>query len=132
MTIQEKALDVHTDGFNCAQSVLAACQELTGLDEKTSKKIAGGLGGGVRCGEVCGALLGAVIALGCAYPYTEDGDLDAANTIAAKTKECTREFREHFGCLRCLELKKAGFSGDETIGYAARLAEQIIKGEEKE
>ena len=32
--------------FNCAQSVLAAFGDLTGLDDETAKKVAGGLGGG--------------------------------------------------------------------------------------
>ena len=47
--------------FNCAQSVLAAFGDLTGLDDETAKKVAGGLGGGIGgCrNEVCGALSGA-------------------------------------------------------------------------
>ena len=132
MSLKDKAIDVHDNGFNCAQSVLAACTELTGLDERTSKMIAGGLGGGVRCGEICGALIGATIAIGCAYPYTEEGDLDGATAIAAKTKECTKCFREKFGCLRCLDLKKAGISCDETISYAVEIAEEIIRNKNEE
>lgn len=132
MSLKDKALEIHTNGFNCAQCVLAACTELTGLDEKTSKMIAGGLGGGMRCGEVCGALIGATIAIGCAYPYTEEGDLDGATVIAAKTKECNKLFKEKFGCLRCLDLKKAGIGCDETISYAVELAENIIKKKDEE
>ena len=132
MSLKDKALEIHDKGFNCAQSVLGACTELTGLDEKTSMKIAGGLGGGMRCGEVCGALIGATIAIGCAYPYTEEGDLDGATLIANKTKECNRQFKEKFGCLRCLDLKKADISCDDTIGYAVELAEEIIKKKDEE
>ena len=32
MSIQESAIAYHDNGFNCAQSVLAALQEETGLD----------------------------------------------------------------------------------------------------
>ena len=44
MSIEEKAAQYHAQGFNCAQSVLAACGEYTGLDEKSALAIAGGLG----------------------------------------------------------------------------------------
>ena len=33
MSIQESAIAYHDNGFNCAQSVLAALQEETGLDK---------------------------------------------------------------------------------------------------
>ena len=54
MSIQESAIAYHNSGCNCAQSVLAALQEETGLDENTAKRVAAGFGGGVRCGEICG------------------------------------------------------------------------------
>ena len=48
MSIQESAIAYHNSGCNCAQSVLAALQEETGLDENTAKRVAAGFGGGVR------------------------------------------------------------------------------------
>ena len=54
MSIRESAIAYHDQGYNCAQSVLAALQEETGLDENTAKRVAAGFGGGVRCGEICG------------------------------------------------------------------------------
>ena len=132
MTIREKAIHLHDNGYNCAQSIVAACSEHIGLDENTCKMISGGLGGGLRCGEVCGALVGAIMVLGCLYPYTKEGDLDAAVMISNQTKECTKSFREKFGCIRCLELKQAGFSCDDTIGYAADYIEEIIKKKDEE
>ena len=66
MSIQESAIAYHDQGYNCAQSVLAALQEETGLDENTAKRIAAGFGGGVRCGEICGSITGAVMAFGLA------------------------------------------------------------------
>ena len=61
MSIQESAIAYHNSGCNCAQSVLAALQEETGLDENTAKRVAAGFGGGVRCGEICGSITGAVM-----------------------------------------------------------------------
>ena len=46
MSIQESAIAYHDQGYNCAQSVLAALQEETGLDESTAKRVAAGFGGG--------------------------------------------------------------------------------------
>ena len=66
MSIQESAIAYHGQGYNCAQSVLAALQEETGLDENTAKRVAAGFGGGVRCGEICGSITGAVMAFGLA------------------------------------------------------------------
>ena len=48
MNIQETAVAYHTNGCNCAQSVLMALQNETGLDEDTSRRVATGFGGGVR------------------------------------------------------------------------------------
>lgn len=126
MGISEKATALHESGFNCAQSVLCSCGKYTGLDEKTALAVSGGFGGGIRCGEVCGALSGAVMALGLAYPYTNGEDKDAKDKIAKLTKECTADFKEHFGCVRCLQLKRAKISCKELIEYAAELAEKLI------
>ena len=63
MTYGEKAKELK-DTLNCAQSVVVALDELTGLDEKTSKALSTGMGGGLRCGEACGAYCGAVLAIG--------------------------------------------------------------------
>ena len=48
MNIQETAVAYHTNGCNCAQSVLMALQNETGLDEDTSRRVATGFGGGVQ------------------------------------------------------------------------------------
>ena len=50
--IKEKALEYHAAGFNCAQSVLAACKEYTGLDDSAALAISAGFGGGLRSGEI--------------------------------------------------------------------------------
>ena len=84
MSIQESAIAYHDNGFNCAQSVLAALQEETGLDESTAKRVAAGFGGGVRCGEICGSISGAVMAFGLAADQA---------TATAMTKQMTQSFR---------------------------------------
>ena len=127
MDIKEKANQYHDKGFNCAQGVLCACGEYTGLDEKTALATAGGLGGGCRCGEICGALSGAVIAVGLCSPYTDSQDLAAKDKIADLARYVTGQFKEEFGHVRCEELKGKEHTCPEFIGYAAELAEKTIK-----
>ena len=129
MGVKEEARRLHGSGFNCAQCVLAACRDYTGLADEAALAISGGFGGGLRCGEICGALSGAVMAIGMAYPYNDGHDLEAKNKIAALTKECTGRFQEEFGCLRCVDLKKNGQPCPLLIEYAAQLAEDIITRE---
>ena len=127
MGAKEKALALHDQGFNCAQSVLAALGDYTGLDEKTALAVSGGFGGGVRCGEICGACSGAVMALGLANPFTNGEDADARGTIGRLAGAFTRQFAADQGCLRCIDLKRAGRPCDDLIAYAAEAAETILK-----
>lgn len=120
MNIQETAVAYHTNGCNCAQSVLMALQNETGLDEDTSRRVATGFGGGVRCGEICGSISGAVMAFGLAADQV---------TATTMTKQMTQSFREKFGCLRCQELvAKNGGKGHcaHMIAWGAQRAEEIL------
>ena len=125
MDIRENAAKLHKRGFNCAQSVLGACGEYTGLDENTALAVSAGFGGGVRSGEICGAISGAVMAIGMAQ-QKDPADVETKAKTAAQTKELINAFREKYGCVRCLELKQAGISCAELIEYAAQLAEEMI------
>ena len=126
MGVKDEAARLHESGFNCAQSVLCACREYTGLEDASALAVSGGFGGGVRCGEICGAVSGAVMAVGAAYPFSDAENSEAKKRIAAKTCEVTRAFKEQFGCLRCFELKSNRVSCAELIGFGAETAEKII------
>lgn len=112
-----KASDIHSKGFNCAQSVLLSLCDLTGLSEKESLAIAGGFGGGMRAAEVCGAVSGAVMALGMVVPFTDGGDLEAKDRIAAITREFHKRFREENDTLICRSL----------LGYDMEKPEEFAK-----
>ena len=55
----QMASELHEQGFNCCQSVLAAFADRLGLDEQTYRKLGSGFGGGAGRGELCGAVTGA-------------------------------------------------------------------------
>ena len=126
MDIREKALDYHKKGYNCAQAVIAACSELTGLDEKAALAISAGFGGGLRSGEVCGAISGAVMALGMAYPFTDGSDAEAKQKIAELAKQCVAAAAEKYGKVRCSELK-GNIGCNEIICFMAETAEKMIR-----
>ena len=127
MSVQDEALRLRGCGFNCSQSVLAALGSYTGLEKNTALAITGGFGGGVRSGEICGAVCGAVMAMGLAFPYTDGADAQQRAKISRLTLSVTKEFSEHFGCIRCFDLKQKGVPCPELIAYAAQLAEQKIQ-----
>ena len=122
--------DLHGQGYNCAQAVLTACAEHTGLDRNCGLAIAGGFGGGLRAGEVCGALSGAVMALGLCCPHTTPNAPEEKERISAQSAEACERFKGEFGCLTCRDLLEK-YGGREMCEsfmlYSAELASDIIE-----
>ena len=79
------AYQYHQDGFNCAQSVVGAFQDLLGMDEKQAMAMAGGFGGGVggSHAELCGAVSGGVLVLGLLTPHTDSADKEGKRRFLA-------------------------------------------------
>ena len=97
-TKREIATQNFKSGCNCAQAVLLAFREYTGLDEKTCLRLAAPFGGGLgRQREVCGAVSGAMMGLGMAYG-------DENNRQCGKSKEFLEAFQKEFGSILCREL----------------------------
>lgn len=118
----ELAYHYHQTGHNCAQSVLLAFSDLTGLDAKTAAAITGGLGGGVGGSrqELCGAANGAALVLGLLYPFTEGTDSEARRRVYGLTKEFHTRFQSRFGGLtRCGDLLRSRIQPTEELTPAA-------------
>ena len=131
MDYGEKALELKQGGCNCAQSVICALCDKTGLDAAQAKAMATALGGGLRCGEACGAFCGAALSLGLTIGADGKGSPDAP--VAVKAKEFAEDFKEKFGALRCADLMQIN-GGDkskciEYVVYSARLAAALIDEE---
>ena len=104
MNRAEAAAENFLNGCNCAQSVLLAFSDLTGLDDATAMRLASGFGGGMaRMREVCGALSGMFMAAGLLYG--SDG-LNPAEKGAQylRLQALAAEFREKHGSILCREL----------------------------
>ncbi len=144
---EEKAKELFTGGYNCAQAVFTAFSDVTGLDEKTALAVSSSFGGGMgRMREVCGAVSGALMAMGLLY----GGDCNAESEPEAKAEHYARvralmeKFKSEHGtyiCRELLELPEGTSGGDpekrtkeyylrrpcaELVGAAARILDEYI------
>lgn len=102
-------------GFNCAQSVLAACGPARGLDREACLRMGAPFGGGLaRAGETCGALTGALMVVGLARgvpsPLPEDKDRGYA-----PARVLVERFRQEWGSLACRDLAGVDMSTPEGL-----------------
>lgn len=102
------AAELFVNGCNCAQALVVAFQDLTGLDRDFSMKMASSFGGGMgRMREVCGAVSGMLMVLGLLYGYTDPGEGDCAKKAHYKAvQEVSGMFREEVGSIVCREILK--------------------------
>ncbi|MBD5357507.1 MAG: C_GCAxxG_C_C family protein [Bacteroides sp.] len=116
----EKGLTLRKQGYNCAQSVVMAFTDVTGLDDDTSAKISASLGGGVTLGEICGVANGIAIVEGL---ITNDPSGDGKKKAMPATKRLLTEFSSPFGgCITCRDLKeKCGKSCEELIAQGIKI-----------
>lgn len=107
------ALRLYREGFNCAQSVLAAFSPLTGLDEQVAIRIASAFGGGMgRQQEICGVLTGAYMVIGYLYGKPAPDD-EAKELIIAMVRELSGRFVKKHGDTHCRVLLGADLNRDE-------------------
>ena len=102
-----KAAELFLSGYNCAQSVLVAFSDLTGLDADFSAKFSSSFGGGMgRMREVCGAVSGMLMVAGLLYGYETPGDDVAKHAHYARVQYLAGRFREEVGSIVCREILK--------------------------
>ncbi len=118
-------------GYGCAQSVLLAYADLTGLDEKTLARLGSSFGGGMgRLREVCGGASGAFAAPGLLCGSHDPAAKEGKTRHYADIRELARRFTEKSGggSIVCREiLQNAGLSGESGGEAEARTAEYYHK-----
>lgn len=103
----DRARALFLEGYNCAQAVVCAFGDVTGLDVDAAARLASSFGGGLgRLREVCGTVSGAAIVLGIARGYSDPKDYGAKKAHYALVQEFARRFREANGSIVCRELLK--------------------------
>lgn len=101
------AAELFFKGYNCAQTIMVAFGDVTGLEEKFSAKLISSFGGGMgRLREVCGAVSGMLAVAGFLYGYDDPNDDDAKKAHYASVQELAGKFREQAGSIVCREILK--------------------------
>ena len=101
----ERAKALFLEGYNCAQAVLCAFTDVTGLDMDTSARLASSFGGGLaRLREVCGTVSAAAMVLGMARGYADPKDPQAKKAHYERVRDFAARFREAEGSIVCREL----------------------------
>lgn len=102
------AAELFLNGSNCAQAIVVAFCDVTGLDETFAAKMSASFGGGMgRMREVCGAVSGMLMVLGLLYGYDDPGENDIRKKEHYKlVQELAGKFREEVGSIVCREILK--------------------------
>ena len=102
-----QAAELFLSGYNCAQSVVVAFCDRTGLQPDFAARMASSFGGGMgRMREVCGAVSGMLMVLGLLYGYDVPGDDVVKKRQYQTVQDLCARFREEKGSIICREILK--------------------------
>ena len=102
-----KAAELFLSGYNCAQAVVVAFCDVTGMEEKTAARTVSAFGGGMgRLREVCGAVSGMFFVLSLLYGYDTAGDDVSKKRLYTDVQALAGKFREKCGSIVCREILK--------------------------
>lgn len=108
MTADEKsklAKEYFTQGYNCAQAVLLAFCDETGLSREQAARIASGMGGGMgRMREVCGAVSAMFLVEGMLRGYDDPQAKEEKTALYARIRGMADAFRAENGSILCRDL----------------------------
>jgi C_GCAxxG_C_C family probable redox protein len=108
MTAEEKgrlAKEYFLEGYNCAQSVLLAFCDETGLSKDQAARLASSFGGGMgRLREVCGAVSSMFTVLGITNGYSDPRDKRQKDAQYARVQRLAGEFRKTHHSVICRDL----------------------------
>ncbi|MCQ2312127.1 MAG: C-GCAxxG-C-C family protein [Paludibacteraceae bacterium] len=101
-----KAQELFKQGFNCSQSVFAACADLYGITDKTlALRLSASFGGGIgrmrlTCGAACGMFLLAGLESGSSTP----GDAEGKKRNYELVQRLAADFKAEHGSITCADL----------------------------
>lgn len=105
MSRSEKALQFYSEGFNCAQSVIASFADILEVNEETAVRMASAFGGGMgRMQNTCGAISGAFMVIGYLRGKYKLDDEDSAEKTNQLIQEFSKKFSAKHGSINCKSL----------------------------
>ena len=100
-----KAKALFEQGYNCAQAVLLAFDDITGLDTEIAAKLSSSFGGGMgRLREVCGAVSGMFMVAGIAGGYSDPKAKVEKADHYTFIQSLAAEYKKENGSIICKEL----------------------------
>lgn len=102
----ERAKELFHQGFNCSQSVFAACADLYGIeDEELALRLSASFGGGIgRMRQTCGAACGMFLLAGLENGSATAHDAEGKQQNYALVQNLANKFKDENGSLICAEL----------------------------
>lgn len=102
----ERAKELFHQGFNCSQSVFAACADLYGIeDEGLALRLSASFGGGIgRMRQTCGAACGMFLLAGLENGSAMAHDAEGKQQNYALVQNLASKFKDENGSLICAEL----------------------------
>lgn len=105
ITYAHKAKEYFTEGYNCAQSVFLAFNDLLNIEFDDALKLSSSFGGGMgRLREVCGAVSSMFMVAGMVYGYTDPKDQTSKTEHYKRIQYLANQFEEKNHSLICREL----------------------------
>ena len=103
-----KAAELFFEGRNCAQAIVVAFCDITGMEESYAARLSSSFGGGMgRLREVCGAVSGMLMVAGLLYGYDENGENDCNKKAYYQlVQSLAGQFREEVGNIVCRDILK--------------------------
>lgn len=106
-TKAEKARAYFEQGFNCAQSVVAAFAQEMQMDEQAALRLSSGFGGGMAgMRETCGAVSGMFLVMSAMEGYDSPKDPAAKQQHYKRLRDMAAKMEESYGTLNCGQLLK--------------------------
>jgi len=105
-TLSSRAVELFKQGFNCSQSVFAACAPaLYHVDEELALRMSASFGGGIgRMRGVCGAASGMFLLAGLENGSAVPGDAEGKKNNYALVQDLAQRFKDANGSIFCSEL----------------------------
>ncbi|MBO4592887.1 MAG: C_GCAxxG_C_C family protein [Bacteroidaceae bacterium] len=101
----EKAMELFSQGYNCAQSVVGAWADHYGMDIDTALRISSSFGGGIgRMRLTCGAASGMFMLAGLQTGTTDPKNREAKAHNYEVVQHLAAEFKKEMGSINCGEL----------------------------
>ena len=111
---KEQGQKLFEEGYNCAQSVFLAFEDLYEIDRKTALCMSSSFGGGMgRLREVCGAVSGMFMVAGILYGYDDPKASGEKADHYARIQTLAAEFAKENGSIVCRELLGLSVKHDE-------------------